>query len=91
MMLRYEDIHADPHGKLRQLVDFVGVEGVTDQLIADSVEHNRIESLRKREAAGQYQTSRLRPGDVRTRSRSRRVAARSAASSTTCAPRTSRR
>ncbi|MEZ4253755.1 MAG: sulfotransferase domain-containing protein [Polyangiales bacterium] len=64
LMLRYEDIHADPHGKLRQLVDFVGVEGVTDQLIADSVEHNRIESLRKREAAGQYQTSRLRPGDT---------------------------
>lgn len=62
LMLRYEDMQADPAGKLRTLLDFIGVSDVSDALITESVEFNRIEALRKREVAGTYQSRRLRPG-----------------------------
>lgn len=63
MLLRYEDMRADPHAAVRKMIDFVGVPDVTDALIREAVEFNQIEKLREREAAGQYDTRRLQPGD----------------------------
>lgn len=63
MLLRYEDMRADPHAAVRKMIDFVGVPDVTDELIREAVEYNQIEKLREREAAGQYDTRRLQPGD----------------------------
>ena len=63
MLLRYEDMRADPHTAVRQMLNFIGVPEVTDDVIREAVEYNRIDQLRKREGAGQYDTRRLQPGD----------------------------
>lgn len=62
MLIRYEDIHADPKTVLRQLLAFIGIGAVDDRLIADAVEQNRIDRVREREAAGEFETKRLQPG-----------------------------
>ncbi|RMF18456.1 MAG: sulfotransferase domain-containing protein [Candidatus Dadabacteria bacterium] len=62
LMVRYEDLHADTAGELRRVLDFLGVRGVDDSTIADAIEENRIERVRKREAAGEFRTHRLQPG-----------------------------
>ncbi len=64
LLVRYEDIHADPKRKLREILDFMGVKDIGDGVIEDSVGANDIEKLRKREASMQYTTKRLRPGDA---------------------------
>lgn len=64
LLLRYEDIHADTAGSLRKLLDFSGLEEIPDSLIEESVEFNRIDALRRREKSGEYQSSRLRPGNA---------------------------
>ncbi|NLY94124.1 MAG: sulfotransferase domain-containing protein [Myxococcales bacterium] len=63
LLLRYEDMRADPEGYLRKMLDFVGVTDVPDAIIREAVEYNEIERLRAREAAGIYDTRRLQPGD----------------------------
>ncbi len=63
LLVRYEDVHADTEGWLRKMLDFVGVPGVSDAIIRESVEFNDIARLRQREQAGQYDTRRLKPGD----------------------------
>ena len=63
LLVRYEDVHQDTEGWLRKMLDFIGVPDVPDEVIAESVEYNRIAKLRKREQAGEYSSRRLKPGD----------------------------
>ncbi len=63
LLVRYEDVHADTEGWLRKMLDFIGVPEVSDEVIRESVEFNRISALRKREQSGEYSSRRLKPGD----------------------------
>lgn len=63
LLMRYEDMRADPAVAVRKMLDFVGVPEVTDAVIQEAVAYNRIDELRKREGAGEYDTRRLQPGD----------------------------
>lgn len=62
LLVRYEDVHADPAAALRRMLDFIGVTGVSDEIIAESVAYNDIGELRKRETAGKHDHRQLRPG-----------------------------
>lgn len=64
LLVRYEDVHADPEGAVREMLDFIGVPDVSSDTIHEAVEYNRIDRLRKREQAGQYDSRRLKPGDI---------------------------
>jgi alcohol sulfotransferase len=61
LLLRYEDLHADPVREMRRLVDFLG-EPASDAELRAAVEFARFESLRKREAEGFFKQEILRPG-----------------------------
>ena len=63
LLMRYEDMRAEPERAVRSMLDFIGVPEVSDEIIREAVEYNRIDKLRQREAAGQYDTRRLQPGD----------------------------
>lgn len=64
-LARYEDLHADPAPVLRGVLEAMGVEGVSDDVLAQAVEYARFENMRKIEEQGAVSSSRLRPGDVR--------------------------
>ncbi len=50
MLLRYEDIHADPHGELRRVAAFIGLPDCSESTIDRAVEHARFAAMQSREA-----------------------------------------
>ncbi|MFW6049557.1 MAG: sulfotransferase domain-containing protein [Myxococcota bacterium] len=64
LLVRYEGMHADPVGTLRNAMALIGVDDVPDRVLVDAIEENRIDALRQREASLRYGTKRLRPGDL---------------------------
>src|SRR5690606_21250923 len=63
VLLRYEDVRADPAAGLRVLADFFGCPA-SDAEIAAAVEFARFENMRARERAGRFAGADLRPTDV---------------------------
>jgi hypothetical protein len=63
LVLRYEDLRADPVTQLRRVVEFLG--GPTDEgCVREAVEYASIENMRERErSSGWLSGRRLRPGD----------------------------
>lgn len=63
LLVRYEDMLADPLSWLREVLGFLGIEGVSEEVLVEAVEQNRIDRVRDREASLSYD-KRLKPGDV---------------------------
>jgi hypothetical protein len=63
MLVRYEDLRQDPAGRLREVMDFIGVKTVPPELIHEAVEFASFENMRKLEAEDAFGSFRLRPGD----------------------------
>jgi hypothetical protein len=61
MLVRYEDLQADTATQLRRALDFVGL-AASDDTVEQAVRASRFEELRRIELAGEFKTSRLRPG-----------------------------
>ena len=64
LLLRYEDLKADPPGELQRALDFIGLAGVEDAIIAEAVEFASFENMRKMEAENRFQSGILNPGDA---------------------------
>ena len=64
LLVRYEDLKANPKQQLRRILDFLGLDQVTDDEIAESVGYASFENMRKMEARGQFQSGMLKPGDT---------------------------
>lgn len=47
--VRYRDLHADTHGELTEMLQFLGFENVDADAVHRSVEENRFENVQKRE------------------------------------------
>ncbi|WP_269526199.1 sulfotransferase domain-containing protein [Coraliomargarita parva] len=62
-LLRYEDMHEEPHQSLRNALNFLGAAGVSDSEIADAVEYASFESMKAMEASNSLKNKKLRPGD----------------------------
>ena len=63
LLVRYEDMRENPRRELRRVVDFLGLEAISDQTVADAVEYTSFENMRRREAAGEFQSGILNPAD----------------------------
>ncbi|HSQ69822.1 MAG TPA: sulfotransferase domain-containing protein [Steroidobacteraceae bacterium] len=50
MLLRYEDIHADPARELRRIASFIGLQQFGDDAIGRAVEHASFAAMKAREA-----------------------------------------
>lgn len=62
LVVRYEDMQAQPHEELARILEFVGTTGTAAE-IADAVDYASFDKMRKREASAGGETRRLTPGD----------------------------
>jgi hypothetical protein len=63
LVVRYEDLHADPEGTLRRVAAFLG-GGFTDAQVRRAVAFASLESLREKERRDYFGEDRLRPGEA---------------------------
>lgn len=47
LLVRYEDLHKDPAGELRKVMEFLGLDDVSDEVIARAVEYSEFENMRR--------------------------------------------
>ncbi len=64
LLLRYEDMHADPVKELRRVLDFIGVTGVSEEVIAEAVAFASFENMHRMEMTGEASSAKLQPSDV---------------------------
>jgi hypothetical protein len=64
LLVRYEDLRLDPHGQLRRILDFVGLEEIDAGAIETAVNFASFDNMRRLEASGDMaDVKALRPGD----------------------------
>jgi hypothetical protein len=63
LLIRYEDMRANPANELRRVLNFLGLADISDATIVDAVEFASFDNMRKMEAEGQFQTSILNPAN----------------------------
>ena len=64
MLLRYEDMQADPAGQLRRVLDFIGLREITDAEAKEAVEYASFHNMRKIEAGEEVKSFKLKAGNV---------------------------
>lgn len=64
MLLRYEDMQADPVSQLRRVLDFMGLAEITDAEVKEAVEYASFRNMRKIEAGEEVKSFKLKAGDV---------------------------
>ncbi len=64
LVIRYEDMRADPHGVLKQVLEFTATPG-TDAQIAEAVDYAHYENMKKLEQKSAFRLAggRMQPGD----------------------------
>jgi len=63
LLLRYEDLQADPHGELRRVLDFLGLAQIPDAVVKEAVEYASFANMQKIESGEKSQSYKLKPGD----------------------------
>ncbi len=63
LLVKYEDLHLEPHRELEKVFDFLGLSDISDGVINEAVEYARFDNMRRMEARGTAQTDKLKPGD----------------------------
>jgi hypothetical protein len=62
LLLRYEELHADPHGKLREVLDFIGAQDIDNGIVQKAVDFASFSNMKKLEESRHFQSKKLRPG-----------------------------
>lgn len=65
LIIRYEDLHANPATELRKVMEFIGIAQIKDAAIAEAVEFASFDNMRKMEEKGGVGCYRLKPTDPR--------------------------
>lgn len=63
MLVHYEDLKSDPAREVRRCLEFLGLEGVSDESISTGIEQGRFSKMQAKERAGQFSHPRLQPAD----------------------------
>jgi len=63
LLVTYEDLHRDPIGELRKVLDFLGLEQVSDEALKKAVEDGEFGNMRRLESENALRTGRLAPRD----------------------------
>ncbi len=63
MLLKYEELRSDTVKQLRRVIDFWGLEDVSDRTITEAVEFCRFENMRKLEQANTFKSKKMAPAN----------------------------
>jgi len=63
LLVRYEDVQADPECELGRIMSFIGVQDVRPEVVQRAIQESSFESMRRLERDGRFASERLRPGD----------------------------
>ncbi len=63
LLVRYEDLRAEPHRQLRQIMDFLGLDEISAQTIDQAVDFASFDNMRKMEMEEKYQSEMLKPAN----------------------------
>jgi hypothetical protein len=63
LLVRYEDMKANPAAELRRVLDFLGLQDISQGTIDEAVEFASFENMRKMESEGRFQSGILKPAD----------------------------
>ncbi|MFM8320799.1 MAG: sulfotransferase domain-containing protein [Chloroflexota bacterium] len=63
LLVRYEDLKANPAGELRRVLDFLGLAQIGDDEIVGAVDYASFENMRKMELGGRFESGMLKPAD----------------------------
>ena len=63
LLVRYEDMQANPAGELRRVLDFLGLHSVSQDILDEAVRYASFENMRKMEAQGRFRHSMLNPAN----------------------------
>jgi hypothetical protein len=64
LLLRYEDMQADPAAQLRRVLDFIGLSRISDAEVKEAVEYASFRNMQKIEAGEEVKSFKLKAGDV---------------------------
>jgi hypothetical protein len=62
LLLRYEELHADPQGNLRSVLDFIGADHIGDNIVEKAVEFASFSNMKKLEETRHFLSKKLQPG-----------------------------
>lgn len=63
LLIRYEDLKSNPSSQLRRVLDFAGLDAISDEEIAEAVSYASFDNMRKMELERQFNSGILNPGD----------------------------
>ena len=63
LLVRYEDMQADPLRELRRVIDFIGLGDIPDETLVQAVAFASFENMRQMEAGGKFRNEVLKPAD----------------------------
>lgn len=63
LLVRYEDLKANPHHELRRILDFLGLQAIDSATVAEAVAFASFENMRKMEAEGRFRSGMLNPAE----------------------------
>jgi hypothetical protein len=63
LLVRYENIKTNPQRELRRVLDFLGLQDIPNETIAEAVEYASFDNMRRMEREGKFHTNILKPAD----------------------------
>jgi hypothetical protein len=63
LLVRYEDLQVDAPAELRRVLDFLGLQELSEETVREAVAYASFENMRKIETEGKFQSGALKPGD----------------------------
>lgn len=65
LLVRYEDMHLDAARELRRIVDFIGLEAIQDETLAEAARYASFDRMQHMEREDVLHSFRMTPGDPR--------------------------
>ena len=63
LLIRYEDLHNDPHSELMKICEFIGIQKINQTHIKNVVEFSSFDNMRAMEKSNEFNSPVLQPAD----------------------------
>lgn len=63
LLVRYEDLRADPFSQLVKILNFLSLSEITDREMREALDYTSFENMRKMETMGKFTSGMLKPAD----------------------------